>query len=198
MEQVKREFEHRWQELGDFVREQRRLGEMSLRRLSELSGISNPYLSQIERGLRRPSADILQQLARAFEISAETLFVRAGILVPHEAPTDLVDAIRRDPDLGEAQKRTLIHIYESFRAEAAGSSRPPEPSTTERQVEHAGDTIEPVLLPVASAARSVTDEPRRPGSKRPRAAGARDGAARPRQTNRPDLPNGESDGDGEG
>lgn len=122
MEQVKREFEHRWQELGSFVREQRRLGEMSLRKLSELSGISNPYLSQIERGLRRPSADILQQLARALEISAETLYVRAGILDAQDEPGDLVEAIRRAGELSEAQKRTLIHIYESFRAEAGGTA----------------------------------------------------------------------------
>ena len=117
MEQVKRELEHRWQELGEFVREQRRLGQMSLRRLSELSGISNPYLSQIERGLRRPSAEILQQLAHALEVSAETLYVRAGILDPETGPSCVPDAIRRAPELTEAQKRTLIHVYESFRAE---------------------------------------------------------------------------------
>ncbi len=115
MEQVKREFEQRWQDLGQFVKEQRRLGEMSLRRLSELSGISNPYLSQIERGLRRPSADVLQQLARALKVSQETLYVRAGILDPEDKPSDLCEAIRRAPELTEAQKRTLIHIYESFR-----------------------------------------------------------------------------------
>ena len=118
MDQVKREIEHRWRELGEFVREQRRLGQMSLRRLSELSGISNPYLSQIERGLRRPSAEILQQLARALEISAETLYVRAGILDPSVDESDLVAVIRRDGLLTEPQKRTLIHIYESFRNEA--------------------------------------------------------------------------------
>lgn len=117
MDQVKREIEHRWRDLGEFVREQRRIGEMSLRRLSELSGISNPYLSQIERGMRRPSAEILQQLARALEISSETLYVRAGILDPATDQSDLLDAVRRDAVLTEAQKRTLIHIYESFRNE---------------------------------------------------------------------------------
>ena len=103
-------------DLGEFIREQRRIGQLSLRKLSELSGISNPYLSQIERGLRRPSAEILQQIARALSISAETLYVRAGILEPRDGSPDLVAEIRRDPHLDEDQKRALVHIYESFRA----------------------------------------------------------------------------------
>ena len=114
MEQVKRELEHRWQDLGDFVREQRRLGQMSLRRLSELSGISNPYLSQIERGMRRPSAEILQQLARALEVSSETLYVRAGILPEHERTSSVVDAIEADPLLTPDQKVALRNVYGSF------------------------------------------------------------------------------------
>ena len=72
---VKDEIDRRWDDVGEFIREQRNLGELSLRRLSEMAGISNPYLSQIERGLRRPSAEILQQIARALQISAETLYV---------------------------------------------------------------------------------------------------------------------------
>ena len=111
---MKAEKEHRWRELGAYVREQRRVGELSLRRLSELSGVSNPYLSQIERGLRRPSADILQQLARALEISAETLYIQAGILDDRETH-DVVAAIRRDQHLSEEQRRTLVHIYQTFR-----------------------------------------------------------------------------------
>ncbi len=103
-------------ELGDFIREQRRLGRLSLRKLSEISGISNPYLSQIERGLRRPSAEILQQIARALSLSVETLYVRAGILEPSSAERSLTDQIRHDPWLDDEQKRALIHIYESFRA----------------------------------------------------------------------------------
>ena len=71
-----------WRELGEFIREQRNTARLSLRRLSELAGISNPYLSQIERGLRKPSAEILQQIAKALRISAETLYVQAGILEP--------------------------------------------------------------------------------------------------------------------
>lgn len=111
---MKDEIDKRWHDLGEFIREQRNVGQLSLRKLSELAGVSNPYLSQIERGLRKPSAEILQQIARALEISSETLYVRAGIL---DEPTDIVDLareIRRDTAISEEQKRTLIRIYESF------------------------------------------------------------------------------------
>jgi transcriptional regulator with XRE-family HTH domain len=110
------ELEERWRDLGQFIREQRHIGHLSLRKLSELAGVSNPYLSQIERGLRKPSAEILQQIARALEISSETLYVRAGILEERAQDADLVSDIRRDPWIDEEQKRTLIQIYESFRA----------------------------------------------------------------------------------
>ena len=113
------EFEQRWRDLGEFIRDQRRVGHLSLRKLSEMAGISNPYLSQIERGLRKPSAEILQQIARALEISAETLYIRAGILEAHEGDTDLVAEIRRDPWITEEQKKSLIQIYQSFRRERA-------------------------------------------------------------------------------
>jgi transcriptional regulator with XRE-family HTH domain len=113
----KDEIESRWRELGEFIRDQRRVDHLSLRKLSELAGISNPYLSQIERGLRKPSAEILQQIARALEISAETLYVRAGILEERGGTADLAGEIRRDPFLTEDQKRTLVRIYESFRHE---------------------------------------------------------------------------------
>ena len=116
VDDVKDELESRWDELGEFIRDQRRVDHLSLRKLSELAGISNPYLSQIERGLRRPSAEILQQIARALEISSDTLYVRAGILEEREA-ADLVGEIRRDPNLTEEQKKTLIRIYTSFRHE---------------------------------------------------------------------------------
>ena len=105
----------RWLDLGSFIREQRGSARLSLRRLSELAGISNPYLSQIERGLRRPSAEILQQIAKALRISAETLYVQAGIL---EAPTgspDLTRAILADQTISEEQKQALVRIYLSFR-----------------------------------------------------------------------------------
>ena len=124
-----------WRELGSFIREQRSTARLSLRRLSELAGISNPYLSQIERGLRRPSAEILQQIAKALRISAETLYVQAGILEPGSGQTDLGREILADPDLTEDQKQALIRIYLSFRHEnearadeagtaAAGGSTP--------------------------------------------------------------------------
>ena len=107
---------HRLLELGGFIRDQRRTARLSLRKLSELAGISNPYLSQIERGLRKPSAEILQAIARALRISAETLYVRAGILDPDESGQRSVHlAILADPALSERQKNVLLDIYESFR-----------------------------------------------------------------------------------
>src|SRR5206468_10429574 len=107
----------RLRDLGAFIRDQRRTARLSLRNLSELAGISNPYLSKIERGLRNPSAEILQQIARALRISAETLYVRAGILEERDLQTDLQGEILRDPYLNEEQKQTLVRIYLSFRHE---------------------------------------------------------------------------------
>ncbi|MEZ5215303.1 MAG: helix-turn-helix transcriptional regulator [Ilumatobacteraceae bacterium] len=102
-------------ELGAFIRQQRELARMSVRRLAEVAEVSNPYLSQIERGLRKPSAEILQQLAKALRISAEQLYVRAGILDRDEVEDITVpDAIHRDPRLTDEQKRSLLTIYESF------------------------------------------------------------------------------------
>ncbi|GGR86605.1 transcriptional regulator [Streptomyces nojiriensis] len=106
--------------LGEYLREQRRQAQLSLRQLAEQAGVSNPYLSQIERGLRKPSADILQQLAKALRISAETLYVQAGILDerdPDEVETRAV--ILADPSINERQKQVLLQIYESFRKENA-------------------------------------------------------------------------------
>jgi transcriptional regulator with XRE-family HTH domain len=105
----------RWRDLGSFIREQRGTARLSLRRLSELAGISNPYLSQIERGLRRPSAEILQQIAKALRISAETLYVQAGILEPPDGTPDLSRLILADQTLSEDQKQALVRIYLSFR-----------------------------------------------------------------------------------
>ncbi len=107
----------RWLDLGSFIREQRGSARLSLRRLSELAGISNPYLSQIERGLRRPSAEILQQIAKALRISAETLYVQAGILEPPTGSPDLTRAILADQAISEEQKQALVRIYLSFRRE---------------------------------------------------------------------------------
>jgi len=128
---MKDELETRWRELGEFIRDQRRSGHLSLRKLSEKAGISNPYLSQIERGLRKPSAEILQQIARALEISSETLYVRAGILEEREG-TDLAAEIRRDPWLTEEQKQTLVRIYASFLRE---NGMPADPADGEQLVD---------------------------------------------------------------
>ncbi|GAA3139285.1 helix-turn-helix domain-containing protein [Streptomyces echinatus] len=105
--------------LGEYLREQRRNAQLSLRQLADAAGVSNPYLSQIERGLRKPSAEVLQQVAKALRISAETLYVRAGIL-DAERDRDEVETravILADPSLNERQKQVLLQIYESFRKE---------------------------------------------------------------------------------
>jgi transcriptional regulator with XRE-family HTH domain len=109
--------ESRLRDLGEFIRDQRRRDRLSLRKLSELAGISNPYLSQIERGLRKPSAEILQAIAKGLRISAETLYVRAGILDEREDDADLVAKILRDPTITERQKQALIDVYRSFQHE---------------------------------------------------------------------------------
>jgi len=103
--------------LGDYLKEQRAEARLSLRQLSEQAGVSNPYLSQIERGLRRPSAEVLQQIAKALRISAENLYVRAGILDPDEDPAGSVElAILADIGLTERQKQSLLDVYNSFLA----------------------------------------------------------------------------------
>ena len=108
--------------LGDFIASQRRAAEMSLRQLAERAGISNPYVSQIERGLRKPSAEVLQQLANALQVSAETLYVKAGLVVR---------AVLTDHRLSDVQRQALIEVYKAF---TSGSARPrPETiPTTER------------------------------------------------------------------
>jgi transcriptional regulator with XRE-family HTH domain len=117
--------EQRLRDLGEFIREQREHARLSLRGLSDRAGISNPYLSQIERGLRKPSADILQQIARGLAISAESLYVRAGILDPRAedgaaGPSDLEHAIAAAPDLDERQKQVLIDLYRTMRRTEEG------------------------------------------------------------------------------
>lgn len=120
--------------VGEYLAEQRRHAQLSLRQLSDLAGVSNPYLSQIERGLRKPSADVLQQLAKALRISAETLYVRAGILDPDDESDSarrtpgVVDAVLLDPALNERQKRVLLDVYASFVRENA-TDEPDEPKT---------------------------------------------------------------------
>jgi transcriptional regulator with XRE-family HTH domain len=108
------DLDSRLAELGGFIRSQRELAQQSIRDLARRAGVSNPYLSQIERGLRRPSAEILQQIARGLEISAETLYVRAGILDDALPEMSVTEAIGRDPRLSDEQKQTLLTVYRSF------------------------------------------------------------------------------------
>ncbi|MCT7658565.1 helix-turn-helix domain-containing protein [Mycobacterium deserti] len=127
-------------DIGSFIRTQREAAQVSVRQLAEKAGVSNPYLSQIERGLRKPSADVLNQIAKALRVSAEVLYVRAGILEP-SVNSEVRDAIVTDSAITERQKQVLLEIYTSFRqqneaadAEAGGSEAnslktPEEPTT---------------------------------------------------------------------
>jgi transcriptional regulator with XRE-family HTH domain len=108
--------------IGEFIREQREQAQVSVRQLARLAGVSNPYLSQIERGLRKPSAEILQQIAKGLAISAEQLYIRAGILESRHGDPELIAAILSDSGLVERQKQVLIEIYESFRHETAAAA----------------------------------------------------------------------------
>ena len=111
--------------LGEFIRRQRELAQLSVRQLADMCGISNPYLSQIERGLRTPSSMILQSLAKGLRLSAETLYMQAGIIDPQDAEeSDVVKAVMRDPQLSARQREMLIDMYRSFRKinEAESSS----------------------------------------------------------------------------
>ena len=106
-------------DLGEYLREQRQAAQLSLRQLSEVAGISNPYISQIERGLKKPSAEILQALAKALEISAESLYVRAGILderpdLAGASAAGVTEAVLADPALNPRQRAVLLDVYESF------------------------------------------------------------------------------------
>src|ERR1022692_4874079 len=112
--------------IGTFIREQREQARISVRQLSQAAGVSNPYLSQIERGLRKPSADILQQIAKGLRISAEALYVQAGILEDRPADSGVRSALLADPKLSERQKQVLIEIYESFRRENVTASESAE------------------------------------------------------------------------
>lgn len=112
--------------LGDYLREQRLTKKLSVRQLSAIAGVSNPYLSQIERGVKRPSAEILQQIARGLSISAETLYVQAGLLDPKDAAAETGAttraAIASDPALTSRQRQSLLDIYESFVGSTAAAS----------------------------------------------------------------------------
>ncbi|HNM96694.1 MAG TPA: helix-turn-helix transcriptional regulator [Marmoricola sp.] len=120
--------------LGDYLKDQRVNAQLTLRQLAEQAGVSNPYLSQIERGLRRPSADVLQALAKALRISAEQLYVQAGILNPDEDEARSVElAVLGDPSLTERQKQSLLDIYESFRASNAAANDEAQDQTSKKK-----------------------------------------------------------------
>ncbi len=122
--------------LGEYIREQRESAQVSLRQLAKSAGVSNPYLSQIERGVKKPSAEILAQIAKGLRISAETLYVRAGIL-DERSTGDVVAAVLADPGLGERHKRILLDVYESFRAEHAAEVARPAPTPARRTTKKA-------------------------------------------------------------
>ncbi len=148
-------------ELGNFIRDQRRNARLSLRKLSNMAGISNPYLSQIERGLRRPSAEILQAIAKALRISAETLYVKAGILEERGDASDPVTAVLRDLTLTEKQKQVLVEIYQSFQHENELGAR-------------AGD-----LTGMTAVALAKTTARKPPAQRKSRAPARKGGARKP-------------------
>jgi transcriptional regulator with XRE-family HTH domain len=111
------------QDVGGFIRDLRQTAKISLRQLAERAGVSNPYLSQIERGLRKPSAEVLQQLASALRVSTPAMYLRAGLL-DSEGQQGVLAAIAVDPELTIAQKQSLTQIYETFRNENARQAPP--------------------------------------------------------------------------
>jgi transcriptional regulator with XRE-family HTH domain len=118
MPDPRHELDKRLADVGEFIRSQREVARMSVRRLAEVAEISNPYLSQIERGLRKPSAEILQQIAKALQISAETLYERAGFMDADPAARGVRAAIAADPLLSQEQQQALLNVYESFVGQA--------------------------------------------------------------------------------
>jgi transcriptional regulator with XRE-family HTH domain len=117
--------------VGEFIREQRSAARVSLRELARTAGVSNPYLSQVERGLRKPSAEILAAIARGLKISAESLYEQAGILDRRSGSPDTVAAIRSDPALSERHKAVLLELYETYvREHTNDASRPAHAPTT--------------------------------------------------------------------
>ena len=164
--------------LGDYLREQRQSARLSLRQLSELAGISNPYLSQIERGLKKPSAEILQQLAKGLEVSAESLYVRAGILDErhgHEVePLDTRAVIGADPKLTDRQRAALLDIYDSF----VGAGKP---DTTRTATQRAATKSAATKTTAKKSTATKTTGPKPAGKPATRAAAPR-GASRPTTT----------------
>lgn len=146
--------------IGSYIREQREQAKISIRQLAQAAGVSNPYLSQVERGLRRPSADILQQIAKGLRISAEALYVQAGILDDKEGETLVTEAIMADTEITERQKQMLIDIYESFRKEVKADAE----AAAEDAAEPGMAAAEPVAADVWAEAGAETDAGDQPGA----------------------------------
>ncbi|MFI5900582.1 helix-turn-helix transcriptional regulator [Streptomyces cyaneofuscatus] len=143
--------------LGEYLREQRNAAQLSLRQLADAAGVSNPYLSQIERGLRKPSAEVLQQVAKALRISAETLYVRAGILDEREREElETRAVILADPSINERQKNVLLQIYDSFRRE---NGFVPETGETDKADETPGADATPGADDALKADAAKDDNP---------------------------------------
>jgi transcriptional regulator with XRE-family HTH domain len=117
--------------LGEYIREQRSAAQISMRQLAKAADISNPYLSQVERGLRKPSAEILSRIATGLRISAETLYVRAGLLEERAGDLKVIDAIAEDATLTERQRKALLEIYAAFQTENSAQHRLAEDTTEE-------------------------------------------------------------------
>ncbi len=160
-----KEIPDRWADLGEFIRQQRETARLSLRRFSQIAGISNPYLSQIERGLRKPSAEVLQQIAKGLQLSAETLYVRAGILDADSDDQDLVRRIRTDPFLDAYQREALVRIYVSFRHENGYMDVPDEtadPDAPAPEADANGTDGSGTAMPGEAAEDPHVQQPRRP------------------------------------
>ena len=159
----------RVRQLGEFIRTQRRGAQMSLRGLSSVAGVSLPYLSQIERGLRRPSAEIMQAIARALRVSAQTLYVQAGILDEQPHP-DVHEAVMGDPGLTERQKQALLSVYDSFRVETERlRGKTDEPSPAKRAKSSTKATPKSSLKGSTPRGTAKTSAPgaRRAGTRKP-------------------------------
>jgi transcriptional regulator with XRE-family HTH domain len=156
--------------LGDYIREQRSSNNISLRQLAKLAGVSNPYLSQIERGLRKPSADILQQIAKGLRISAEALYVQAGILEQREGSGAVVDAVLADETLTERQKQVLLEIYASFRKEDAPGGPDDVVVSVVTASGEAAEAAEPALPTPRPARKAASKTARKTATKTPRKA----------------------------
>jgi len=154
-------------DLGEYLREQRQSAQLSLRQLSEVAGISNPYISQIERGLKKPSAEILQALAKALRISAESLYVRAGILDERTddagaRPVDVTDAVLADPNLNDRQRAVLLDVYESFLGEPAAGKSSASKSTKTTRPAKAPRAPSPAQKPGTPAHPEITQKEKKP------------------------------------